>query len=199
MIYKAACLPSRRSCPKSLWLDTVGFTNSKYDYPASAKSDYTTGSLVVVAHSCHAPASYSDWLALGAMRRRERKGSGCTVLDMPVPVLFFASYCERTGIKRPSVLTLDRCGAGLVRRLRRRRLVVRIAFRRIMKIERNACAVAFLEAAAAYCASLGITTESHWRTARRGQRRQAGMRRKRSIRSDRAKPCGALRGASIEP
>jgi hypothetical protein len=54
------------------------------------------------------PSSYEEWLTVIAARRRGELTSGCLVREIPVNILQFSAFCERTGVERPTMGTLDR-------------------------------------------------------------------------------------------
>lgn len=85
--------------------------------PRIEEADYSAFRAMLVADNEEAalPPSYADWLARVAARRRERRQSGAMVHDVPVTILHFSSYCARSGIEHPTVLTLDRYVAELSR------------------------------------------------------------------------------------
>ena len=85
--------------------------------PRIEEADYSAFRAVLAAGNREAalPASYTDWLARLAARRRERRKNGAMVREVPVTILHFSSFCAKSGIERPTVLTLDRYVAELSR------------------------------------------------------------------------------------
>lgn len=61
------------------------------------------------------PPMYSEWLLWLAMRRRDGQSRGRVVRDIPVNTVQFSSYCDRIGMRQPTIVVLDGCIAELVR------------------------------------------------------------------------------------
>ena len=78
--------------------------------PRIEEADYAAFRTVLVdgGSGTALPASYDDWLMLIATRRRARRAGGDLVRDIPISILHFSAFCERSGIARPTTHTLDR-------------------------------------------------------------------------------------------